>query len=221
MKDEFKATKDFVKFLHQVYGLFLDGSRAFPLLREQIIEAQERIKKTDNIPIADLDRRVCFIGSGNPNNKKEALLYHIASQGEVKERNINDGRNLCFLGNMCLVWIYQLWEDKFRQQVAMEIGYNNKNQLELDIMGEIKKYRESIIHHKGQAKKEAVNNKILNWFKRDEIINIDKAKMKVIITATMNELKSLMKVEIIEKEKILIKDVILNPYGFRSVFDIN
>ena len=54
-----------------------------------------------------------------------------------------------------------------------------------------------------------------------EIINIDKAKMKVIITATMNELKSLMKVEIIEKEKILIKDVILNPYGFRSVFDIN
>ena len=122
---------------------------------------------------------------------------------------------------MCLVWIYQLWEDKFRQQVAMEIGYNNKNQLELDIMGEIKKYRESIIHHKGQAKKEAVNNKILNWFKRDEIINIDKAKMKVIITATMNELKSLMKVEIIEKEKILIKDVILNPYGFRSVFDIN
>ena len=134
--------------MHQVYGLFLDGSRAFPLLREQIIKAQERIEKTDNIPIVDLDMRVCFVGSGNPNNEKEALLYHIASQGEVKERNFNDGGNLCFLGNMCLVWIYQLWEDEFRQNVAMEIGYDNKKQLELNIMGEIKRYRKSIIHHK-------------------------------------------------------------------------
>lgn len=56
-----------------------------------------------------------------------------------------------------------------------------KKNLEVDIMGDLKYFRESIIHHGGIAIKNIKKCKILKWYQEGEIINIDKEKFEEII----------------------------------------
>src|SRR4030042_2587629 len=209
MDNDFNTAENFLNFLHKIYGLFLDAGVSFPLYSDYIKKIQRR---DDKNPIKILDERTLFYGKGNTNDKN-SVLYHHATQGEVKNRNKENGNNVGLIGNFCLVLIYQFWEEEFREGIAKEAGLNNKEELKVDVMGEIKNYRNSIIHHKSKAKKEVINNKILNWFKQGEFIMIDKQKMNKIIIAIVNELK---KLEDGSGNKLLTKNIFTNNRTHRS-----
>jgi len=97
-------------------------------------------------------------------------IHHECTQGDFKRRNAPHGMNYRFMANMCLVSIYQYWEDHFRKRIASAIN-KKKNQIVLPIMGDIRNIRRSILHNDGKAILEVENNKIINCFKNgDEII---------------------------------------------------
>ena len=76
--------------------------------------------------------------------------------------------------------IYQYWEDYYRPKIAQENGVLKEN-IKWDIIGDLRFFRESIIHHKGIAVPKIRNCKILKWFKEGEIININNIQFEEII----------------------------------------
>ena len=49
-------------------------------------------------------------------------MLHETTIGEYKRRNEDGGQNWVFLANVCLVGIYQYWEDHFRKEIASALA---------------------------------------------------------------------------------------------------
>lgn len=175
---------EFEKIVDNLYGVYLDSTEGFRLVKQQTIDFQNgaiSIFKKINPSVANieyLDSLPFEYGEGHPEDLP--LSLHVCTQGERKQRNSKDDDNFLFIGNMCLVSIYQYWEDKYRTDIGNLMKCKTKT-LPSDIMGDICKLRNSIIHHRGIAKKEVENCKILKWFKEGDEIFIDYEKMKKII----------------------------------------
>ncbi len=179
------AINQFENIVDHLYGVYLDSMTGFELVKQQTINIQngtiERFNQS-NSSLANteyLDSLPFEYGEGHPEDLP--LSLHVCTQGERKQRNSESGNNFLFIGNMCLVSIYHYWEDKYRKLIAQKKGLSKKNDLSSDIMGDIRLLRTSIIHHRGIAKEELNNCKILNWFKEGDEIFIDDEKMKKII----------------------------------------
>ena len=70
---------------------------------------------------------------------------------DVLDRNKMGGRNQRYIGNMCVVTIYQYWDDNYRVKLAKAMGLEHKNCIYADIFGDIGDLRNSIIHNGGEA----------------------------------------------------------------------
>ena len=62
---------------------------------------------------------------------------------------------------MSLISIYQYWEDYFRSKIANYLYLKDKSDLKSPIMGDVRRLRVSIIHHKGIALKDVERCEIL------------------------------------------------------------
>lgn len=170
---------DFIKIVDEIYGIYLDSTAGFWAIRNNLMNAQLSMSKQLSLSMEDLDRRLYSYGKGDP-NKKGSYSLHDCTQGLLKERNKDDGRNHRIIAGLCLVMIYQYWENHYRQRVAEENGVT-KEDIRWDIMGDLKIFRESIIHHRGIAISKVKNCKILKWFNAGEIININNLQFEEII----------------------------------------
>lgn len=106
------------------------------------------------------------IDPDTPNLRSRPI--HMCSQGGYKKRNELGGLNRRIAGNMCIVLMYQYWEDYYRNKIA-EIAKVKKDDIKLDIMGDLRTLRRSIIHNRGIAIEEC---KILKWFGAGEEITL-------------------------------------------------
>ena len=126
-----------------------------------------------------VDSIPCMYCEGNPNLSGAVVLYS-CSQKEFKEINSENGSNYKFIGSMCLITIYQYWEDYFRGEIARQLAVN-KDEIISDIMGDLRLIRNSLIHHGGVALKEVEGCKVIKWFKEGDIIAINENRFKEII----------------------------------------
>lgn len=165
--------QEFIRIIDDIYGVYLDSTHGFDTIRNNFI----KIQKYHNVSEEELQEKRVYYGKGNP-NKKNSYPLHNCSQKEFKERNEINGKNYKIIATLCIVQIYQYWENYYRKEIADEMGKKN---LEVDIMGDLKYFRESIIHHRGIAIKNIKKCKILKWYQEGERINIDKEKFEEII----------------------------------------
>jgi hypothetical protein len=86
------------------------------------------------------------------------------------------------MGSLCLVAIYQFWEDHFRNEVAAELKVD-RGDLKHDLLGDIRLIRNTIVHHGGVAKADIAKCRLLKWFKPGDSVAIDEEKMKQIVFA--------------------------------------
>ena len=73
------------------------------------------------------------------------------------------------LENNSLVLIYHIWEDKYREAIASELGLE-KNQIVHDTFGELRNVRRSIVHNQSRALKECEDNEILKRFNAGDFV---------------------------------------------------
>jgi hypothetical protein len=90
---------------------------------------------------------------------------------------------------MCLVMMYQYWEDKYRDEIATSKGIT-KDELSSDLFGDIRHLRNSIIHNNGRAISEVSRCKVLKWFKEDDEVVIDAQKMDRLIELIRSEISA-------------------------------
>ena len=178
-----------------VYGIYLDGTRGFRLVHEEMKESQEKalrlFSRDTNGPstIEEMDERTIFYGKGDPNDP-DSVVLHAVTQGRLKERNRPGGSNSLFLANVCIVTLYQYWEDHYRKKIAQALGEKTESLL-VPVFGDLRLLRRSIIHYQGYGLPDIDRCEVLQWFKPGEQIRINQDQMEDVvrkIKAALHEL---------------------------------
>jgi hypothetical protein len=187
---------EFEGVVTSIYGVYLMSTQGFSLLIKELTDLQLttvnkfRTTQPELASIQYLDSTSYIFGQGDPNLSTSIELYR-CTQGEYKERNSKKGINSRFIGNMCVIAMYQYWEDYYRQEIASLLNKTSKNEIVSDIMGDIKILRRSIIHHRGIALKDVESCKLLRWFKKGDDIFIDENMMQFIVFQVKSYLRAL------------------------------
>lgn len=174
------AIEEFWATIDRVYGTYLDANAGFAILGARIRELQSQEVVSSGSSREHLDTRSVFYGKGDPNSP-DAVVQHKVAQGRLKARNRKNGENAQFLGAMSVVSIYQFWEDRFRNEIAAELGVLRQD-LKHDLFGDLRLIRIAIIHHGGAAKKEIERCVLLRWFREGDEIILDEGRVFELIT---------------------------------------
>ena len=127
---------EFEQIVNMIVGVYTDATSSFDIYQFRLQEITKNSSSNARL----------FFGSSNP-NEPATEVDHVAPITEVISRNTKTGSNFRFIGNMCLISIYQYWEDYYRNKIA-ELLEKKKNDLKEPIMGDLRLLRISIIHHK-------------------------------------------------------------------------
>lgn len=174
----------FLKIVDGINGLYLDAITAFFQWRKKFIEDQHQISDKMGMPITELDKKP--FAYGQIVSQVELIVNHQCTQKEYKERLKENGLNYSKIANLCIVSIYQYWE-YHRNKIGE--NYNlDKNSIVSDLMGDIRFYRNSIVHNKGVGNDDMDKCKILSWFKGGDEINLTKVQFKSLLMQINNEM---------------------------------
>lgn len=186
---------DFIAVIDSIYGVYLDSTLGFKLLIEYIQKTQKNALNLldQEATVEKLDRAEFIYGIGSPPQYKDhrnSNLLHITTQGELKERNKENGINFKKIGNLVIVLIYQFWEDRYRNEIARSMNLK-KDKLTSDIFGELRHLRRSIIHNNGLAIPEVESKVKIVIFKNGEEIFLKPDDIRKIVNKVKEYLRML------------------------------
>jgi hypothetical protein len=183
------CTDEFRQIIDQIYGTYLDSIRGFNLIIEEIKrEKAEITTRRQKYETFYKDTMIfCTYRSYGRLVKPGQHIRHIhqVPYEEIESRNLPQGRNHILIANLCLVTIYQYWNDYYRPSIANCLNININN-IQVPLFGDIKFLRESIIHHRGIAISKVERCAILKWFKVGEPIQITKDMFEQMIDEVIN-----------------------------------
>ncbi len=181
--------KQIFEFEHTVdglYGAYLDSIAGFRHLHAESERGKVNLAKLlcgDNASDAELAEAgaecVYSYAEGEP-GEPGFVEIHTCTYDEYISRNAERGMNQWFAGNMLAVNIYAFWENFHRQRIASLLG-KEKHDIQAPIMGDLRLYRQSILHHNGKALKEISKCEVLKWYLEGEAIFLDTEKISEII----------------------------------------
>lgn len=175
--------EEFKQKINDIYGLYHDCMLGFVQLNNFINTTQAKVMEITPKSQEELDNTIFTYGDGKP-WESDSQILHTTYQGELKRRTSASGENYVILGQSCIIQIYQYWEDEYRGKVAKALGYE-KNDLKSNVFGDIRIFRNSIIHHKGIALKEVEKCKLFTWFKENDVIDLTTEQVKLVINAVL------------------------------------
>lgn len=172
-----QACRTYLETVDHVYGVFLDGTSALASAASRLDQLQHaqlpglRTTQPELATVEFLDSCDYQYGVGDPNDA-QAYVVHRCTQGEYKARNRRGGENWVFLGQVCLVSVYQFWEDQFRDEIATALAVP-KDRVKASVFGDLRYLRHSIIHNGGTATSDVDRCEILRWFRRGDRIALE------------------------------------------------
>ena len=175
----------FLRVVDGVYGIYLDSTHGFVLNKREAVAAQEQsilmmVEKNPELANVEyLDNITMFFSKVDPTDP-DTESQHQCTQKQYKQRNGKGSLNHKFIGQMCIAMIYQYWEKHFRSKIATELGLKS-NDLQDPIMGDLRIFRNSIIHHAGVALPNIIKCEKLKWFSPGEEIFLDNDRMDELI----------------------------------------
>ncbi|MFC1615887.1 hypothetical protein ACFL21_01995 [Patescibacteria group bacterium] len=175
---EQKEIKEFLQIVDEIAGFYFDTISAYDEFLKLIMNAQQFVSNKTSIAIKDLD----ILNFKYENNKNSCR--HTCTQGELKKRLEKNSDNYKKIGNLCLILIYQYW-DNYRNKIEKKLQLQ-KNEIKSDIMGDIRILRNSILKNKSRGKPDVENCKILKWFKKGKKIIINEKQFEKILNNIKN-----------------------------------
>ena len=169
----------FLKTVRGVYGVYFDVIRGFNAVHTQQRDLRGWLIRTQGYDDESADAVTFTYGHGDIEDS-DAVPLHSVSHGELTARNLKGGENWIFLANVCLVSIYQYWEDRYRGEIAAALGAQ-KDDVRVPIMGDLRHYRNSIIHRGGVAIPEVSRCEVIRWFDPGERIELTEEHMRTIM----------------------------------------
>lgn len=92
---------------------------------------------------------------------------------------------------MCVVWIYQSWEDHYREKIATALGCK-KNDILCPVFGDLRKLRNAIIHNSGVSTSDLEKTEVLGPFKRGVPLYLNEKHLRNIVENIHDYLNTLI-----------------------------
>lgn len=91
---------------------------------------------------------------------------------------------------MLVVAIYQIWEEHYRELLATAKRVE-KNDILSDLFGDLRRYRQSIVHHRSIALADVSLNKSLHWTGAGSAIEPSSTEVRELLTAIRAEVENI------------------------------
>jgi hypothetical protein len=178
-----KLFEEFTEKIEEQHVLYLDSITGFKALHELLLHKQEEAKRfMDGHEYGEPEfQDTCAISYKELCGKDYVpmSLSPLMKQGDVKKRTMENGRNYWLTGAQCVVSIYSYWEDYLRKELASALRVSAK-EVTHDIWGDLRHFRNAIVHNNGIATSEMDKCKVLQWYPSGEPIRLDYEKVRVI-----------------------------------------
>ncbi len=190
---------EFREIVDAIYGTYLDACEGFGHVRAHAVEIGEDVQrsyegfKTTHPELAHLplgEAEFAYSRWVPANSEPRERHLHQVPLEVLRRRNEQDGSNFRFIGNVCAVTLFQYWEDHFREQLAHDLGIE-KNALQVPLFGELRRYRQAILHNRGFATTEVEECQLLKGPRRGEPIRFDRNLFENIVDGVLKVLHDL------------------------------
>jgi hypothetical protein len=193
-----KTISEFRENIDGIYGTFLDACEGFSRVRlymgqleEESIRSHEELKEKRpefaHVPFGGVEFSYGRIEPAGRQRLRHLNLHQVPIE-TIKARNSAGGENFRLIGHVCLVTLFQYWEDRYRLSIAQALTVE-KNQIQVPLFGDIRRYRQAIIHNHGQATAKLENCSVLRWFTRGERIVLSRDMFEEIIDGVLAALE--------------------------------
>jgi hypothetical protein len=184
-----KTISEFREVVDGIYGTFLDACEGFSRVRLYMDQIEDESKRSHEELIEERPdfAHLGFGGvefsygrivpAGSPQRFRH--LHQVPVQ-TIKARNSTGGENFRLIGHVCLIALFQYWEDRYRLSFAQALTVE-KNQIQVPLFGDIRRYRQAIIHNHGEATAEVETCSVLRWFTRGQRIVLSRDMFEEII----------------------------------------
>ena len=188
--------QEFVDRVHSVHGLYIDIVEGFIRWRKEAQHEQQKLVQklkarhgSHHHNVRNPDTIEVVYSENWPKDRNFKIL-HRSTMGDVLRRLNADGDDYRLAANVCIVMIFQWWEDEYRARIANYLG-RPKSDIRCDIMGDLRFFRASIIHKNGVAIDEVSRCKVLTWFKPGDVILVTREQFKQLIDAIYHGMEQL------------------------------
>jgi hypothetical protein len=204
-----QLSDEFTNFWQRLQALYLDAAAGFALVRAHV--EQEQSTSRAYVQGSELDSeefqdtRMFTYGRIFSESFCTSGI-HEAKQGEVKARNAPDGANFIALGQLCLVSFYDFWNEYLRREYVVAKGKLDPKESDKDVVkcavrehashdlwGDIRRLRESIVHHRGIAVPEVAQCRLIKWFQPGDSIALNPDRMRTLFLALLKFRNELFK----------------------------
>jgi hypothetical protein len=182
----FAVCEEFMRFCYDVFGAYLDALAGLDQIREDLVNRQKaKIAELKNAQPEKASEE--FMDQQALNHRFQAdqhgpeELLHRSTQGDFKRRTAPGGLDARLLSQMLLALLYGAWEDRYREKVALCLGYSHKNALGSDLFQDINKLRQAILHNQGKATEDVEHAKIICWFRRGDEIYLSRERARQLL----------------------------------------
>lgn len=109
---------------------------------------------------------------------------HVGTVREAGARNEPGGSNFTTLANVCIVTLYDYWDNYLRREYCKAKGYHKaarkdlREQASFDLWGDIRLLRNSIVHNRGTATDKMQDCKVIRFFEPGDLIAISPQQMR-------------------------------------------
>lgn len=165
--------EQYCRFVDRVHGTYLDatlamGSMASWYMQSSRARWDELEKNGKPLTWDEFNPEIVYAGSiqGEPGDLHRSRLH------DVIARNVPSGGNWAFLGLMCVVGVYQVWDEYYRVAIAKARGVP-ADDLRSDIFGELRHLRHAIIHRQGYASDKVALAKLTRAFAEGDPIKLE------------------------------------------------
>lgn len=179
---------EYLAIVDGIHGAYLDAVTGFALIVDEYDAARSRMQAArPQIPPDAYDGAPMVYGTGHP-RQPQSRVVHACTQGEYRQRNAPAGSNHRVIGQMCIAQIFGYWEDGYRGRLADKAGRDRKD-VGLDVMGDLRWLRNSIVHHRGIALKDVEKCKLLKWFREGDDMLISPEHFEQLIPVLRTDLR--------------------------------
>lgn len=168
---------NFLQRVNDIYGLYRDADQAFLILADKTEKSLEKIPSgidLATLPFGYVEK--------DKSEMDDGTARHISTAADYVARNKVGGQNHIMMANFCIVLIYAYWE-----YCRGKIKDRTKEEIQSNLMGDIKDIRHAIIHKKGVLDK---NLKMIA-LQKDHQIKIEKDFFDHIIDLIRVEIRSI------------------------------
>jgi hypothetical protein len=190
--DEYRAVVD------AIYGSYLDARDGFAHVLDKAEKSRDETKlrienliaenpKYAGVTYGGLDHSY---GRRVPAGTRTYSHLHQVPIEELIRRNGEGGPNLQIVGNTSLVVVYQYWEDHYRAAIASELQVEPA-QIQIPVFGELRRFRQAILHHQAIATSEVEKCERFKWFKRGDKIVLSREQFELVVDGLLEALNGL------------------------------